>query len=383
MTGDLKISFVAASRNDDHGGNLLHRMQVFIEALLGQCDRHGLNAELVLVEWNPPQDRPGLAEALRRPRSENCRVRIVTVPPGLHRRFDNADSLPLHQMIAKNVGIRRSRGNFVVATNIDVLFSNGLMAALAQGDLDAACWYRTDRHDVPADIPASISVEDQLAYCAAHVIRVHGRDGTEDREAGTFNRIYRDPARLRATAALSPLSFLPVVGSRIRNAARSLEFIETCGRLHTNASGDFTCMARTKWHELRGYWEFTGFPAFVDGLLCHGAKFSGLEERILSADACIYHIEHGTGTGYAGYASGDKWKNLDIEKIPRITPENYRETAIGMARNHASAVRNGEDWGLANETLEETTPGNRQSSTTADQPAHGAARQPHNAKDGQ
>ncbi len=359
MSREPEISFVAASRNDDHGGNLRHRMQVFIEALAGQCDRHGLNAELLMVEWNPPEDRPGLAGALDWSRAGDLPVRIIRVARTLHQKFENAATLPLHQMIAKNVGIRRARGRFVAAINIDILFSDPLMAFLAGEDLDSGAWYRTDRHDVPADIAEGVSVEEQLAFCAAHVIRVHGRDGTEDRLAGTFNRIYRDPAQLRAAALFAPLSFLPVVGPRIRNATQSLAFLETCGRLHTNASGDFTCMAREKWHELRGYWEFTGFPAFVDGLLCHAAKFSRLEERILPADACIYHIEHGTGTGYASYASGDKWKILDTEKTPRITPENYRRMAVGMAGNPASAVRNDEDWGLANETLEETIPGER------------------------
>lgn len=351
-----KISFVAASRNDDHGGDLLFRMRIFIEALAGQCARHGLDAELVLVEWNPPGDRPALAEALDWSRAGTLPVRIIRVPEAAHRRFDNADTLPLHQMIAKNTGIRRARGQFVVATNIDIVFSDPLVAFLAGDPLDTGLWYRADRHDVPAELPSGAAVEDQLAYCAGHVIRVHRRDGTEDRRAGTYNRIYSKPARLRAAAFFAPLSFLPVIGPRLGNAARSLQFIETCGRLHTNASGDFTCMAREKWHDLRGYWEFAGFPAFVDGLLCHAAKCLGLEERVLPADACVNHIEHGAETGYAGYASGEKWKGLDADRTPRITPEAYREMAIGMTRAPVSALRNGEGWGLANEVLEEITP---------------------------
>jgi len=37
-------------------------------------------------------------------------------------------------MIAKNVGIRRTRGEFVLATNIDVLFDEGLIAYIASDD---------------------------------------------------------------------------------------------------------------------------------------------------------------------------------------------------------------------------------------------------------
>src|SRR5215471_5953131 len=105
------LSLVATARNDNHGGNLLGRMQVFVDAWINQCKRHGLRAELILVEWNPPADKPGLSEALRWPADTGpCQVRIIQVPPEIHRRYHHAEALPLYQMIAKNVGIRRARG---------------------------------------------------------------------------------------------------------------------------------------------------------------------------------------------------------------------------------------------------------------------------------
>ena len=51
------LSVVATARNDDHGGNLLRRMQIFVDAWINQSKRHQLSSELILVEWNPPQDR--------------------------------------------------------------------------------------------------------------------------------------------------------------------------------------------------------------------------------------------------------------------------------------------------------------------------------------
>ena len=45
------FSVVATSRNDDHGGNLLQRMRHFVDGFAAQCRRHGLAAELILVEW--------------------------------------------------------------------------------------------------------------------------------------------------------------------------------------------------------------------------------------------------------------------------------------------------------------------------------------------
>src|SRR5215472_11823915 len=117
------LSLVVTGRNDDHGGNLLGRMQAFVNGWLNQARAHGLDSELIIVEWNPPPDRPRLAEALRWPEDFGpCVVRIIEVPAELHARYPHGNVLPLYQMIGKNVGIRRARGRFVLATNIDILF---------------------------------------------------------------------------------------------------------------------------------------------------------------------------------------------------------------------------------------------------------------------
>ena len=122
------LSVVVAARNDDHGGNLLGRMQVFVDAWINQCRRHGLDSELIIVEWNPPAERARLAQALRWPADSGpCRVRIIRVPGEIHARYRHAAALPLYQMIAKNVGIRRARGQFILATNIDIVFSDEIV----------------------------------------------------------------------------------------------------------------------------------------------------------------------------------------------------------------------------------------------------------------
>jgi hypothetical protein len=187
------LSVVATARNDDHGGNPLYRMQLFVDGLMAQCDRHRLPAELVLVEWNPPSDRPRLAEVLNWPHGEGwCQVRIVEVPTELHSRLEHADHLPLFQMIGKNVGIRRARGAFVVATNIDILFSDDLMHFLAKRHLDAERFYRVDRVDVPAEIDPAWPTERQLAFCRDNAIRINYYDSTVDLVTGARYRIYHD-----------------------------------------------------------------------------------------------------------------------------------------------------------------------------------------------
>ncbi|MCS6951951.1 MAG: hypothetical protein RMK57_00830 [Bryobacterales bacterium] len=173
------LSVVATARNDDHGGNLLGRLQAFVNGLIGQAKRHQVPLELVLVEWNPPPERPRLAEALRWPADFGpASVRLIEVPPEIHGRYRHAAALPLYQMIAKNVGIRRARGEFILATNIDILFSDELFELLAARRLEPNRMYRVDRFDVMADVPVDGPVDVQLAWCRSHLLRRHTRVGS-------------------------------------------------------------------------------------------------------------------------------------------------------------------------------------------------------------
>jgi hypothetical protein len=172
------LSVVVTARNDDHGGSLLRRMQVFVDAWINQAKRHNLPSELILVEWNPPAERERLATALRWPRATGpCQVRIIEVPAEIHSQYRNATALPLYQMIAKNVGIRRARGEFILATNIDIVFSDELMKFLAARRLEHGKMYRIDRTDVMSDVPVDGTLDEQLAYCSSNLIRVFAREG--------------------------------------------------------------------------------------------------------------------------------------------------------------------------------------------------------------
>src|SRR5215475_5574244 len=95
------LSVVLATRNDDHGGNPLWRLQAFIDTFDAHCRRTGLDAEVIVVEWNPPSNRPRLAGVLEIPASPACAYRFIEVPAELHATLAHAASLPLFQMIAK------------------------------------------------------------------------------------------------------------------------------------------------------------------------------------------------------------------------------------------------------------------------------------------
>jgi hypothetical protein len=173
------LSVVVAARNDNHGGDMLGRMQAFLDSWIAQAQRYRLSSEIVIVEWNPPADRPKLIDDLRWPEDASpCEIRFVEVPREIHQRFAHAGAIPLHQMIAKNVGIRRARGRFVLVTNLDIIFSPAMMQFLAERTLESGTMYRIDRLDIANDLPKDGTVDDVLAFCEGHVLRAFAREGS-------------------------------------------------------------------------------------------------------------------------------------------------------------------------------------------------------------
>ena len=318
------LSIVAAARNDGHGGNLLERIRLFVDGLTVLCERHALAAELVLVEWNPPADRAPLAEAVGWVKGPcACGVRIITVPPEVHRRFAHSEALPLFQMIAKNVGIRRARGRFVLATNVDVLLSDALVAFCASGGLQRERLYRMDRCDVPESPPDSVSIDELLSWCAQNVFRIHARDGTTNLRTGDKHVIY-------------------VPG---RSGGRE--------RLHTNACGDFQLMAAEHWRAVRGYAEFETYSMHLDSLLSFTAHFSGAREQVLADPMCLYHLEHTGGWTPEGARSNSLDARLDATQVPQFDHARFDAWAQEMTRSGRPMIFNDEDWGLANDAFAE------------------------------
>ncbi len=143
------LSIVIASRNDGYANGMLHRIQVCVDSFIEQLERFDHPSELILVDWNPPEGR-GLWNALRWPKLvRRCTVRLITVPPKLHARLPFADRLPILIHRARNVGIRRARGEFVLPTSPDIFLSDELAEWFGTRQMDPGHMYRLPRRDVP------------------------------------------------------------------------------------------------------------------------------------------------------------------------------------------------------------------------------------------
>ena len=84
--------------------------------------------------------------------------------------------MPIFEYIAKNVGIRRANGEFVLVTNPDVLYNRPLLSLFAKRRLERDRYYRADRYDVLLPLPGG-SYRDKLGFCAANFVRINVREG--------------------------------------------------------------------------------------------------------------------------------------------------------------------------------------------------------------
>lgn len=244
------ISFVTAARNDNYGGDQRRRLQLSIGSLLEQLEKYRLESELILVDWNPPADRPPLSDLVKWPESlAYCTVRAITADPVYHRQFLHHEVRPLVTAAAVNIGIRRAKGAFILPRASDVFYSNELVSYLAEKKLSTKTRYRANRCNISNEILGSQydTLTKQLDFCRNHIINEY-----------TF---------------------------RPQPDSPSLQ-------LHTDASGDFTLMSRESWHQLRGFWERDVINAHADSLLCYASHVQGMHEEILKWPLVVYKIIH-------------------------------------------------------------------------------------------
>jgi len=330
-----QLSIIAASRNDGHGGNIMKRMRLFVNGLIDQCNRHRLNAELIIVEWNPPADRPLLQDLLPRPGAgDRLRLRYIEVPAEIHSRYRLSTEIPLFQMIAKNVGIRRATADFILCTNIDLLFSDPLCRILAAGKFRADTYYRANRCDVPDGIDPEWDIGRQLEWCGRNIIRRLGREAR-------FPNINLEHLGLSEKAAYKKWIFdkMALLTRFLWPRAKKQYYL-----IDSFACGDFTLMSRQAWIDIQGYLELDLYSIHIDTLGLIAAAAMGYQQHILPAHACTYHIDHPSGWSSMGPLEKIKF----LEKRPGMDYGLVFETGISLLREESQLRLNPEDWGFAN-----------------------------------
>ncbi|KAI8368281.1 uncharacterized protein BYT42DRAFT_503737 [Radiomyces spectabilis] len=171
------LSIVIVTRMDDYAGNQHHRFQNFIDSTYILAERTKTKIELLIVEWNPPKDKRRIVDAFRFRHSQYLNHRIITVPKAIHDALPNVGNAPLHEFEGKNVGIRFARGEFIVCTNQDDIWSHNFHNAIQSRVFEKNVIYlqHQDHHNIHAEkLPPSlvkvpIFADDDIIYNACQL----------------------------------------------------------------------------------------------------------------------------------------------------------------------------------------------------------------------
>jgi glycosyltransferase involved in cell wall biosynthesis len=108
------LSIVVCSLNNNHDA-----MQGFVTGTLDQCRRYQISSELIVVEWKRPLGAATLAETLVLPKAPGpTTVRVIEVPAEAYGRHRNGSGNSIEHATAKNTGIRRATGRFILTVEV-------------------------------------------------------------------------------------------------------------------------------------------------------------------------------------------------------------------------------------------------------------------------
>jgi hypothetical protein len=235
------LSIVLTGRNDNFGGDFNQRLFAALSYNDRLLTEAGVEYELVFVEWRPVAGRLLLADLIREQLPAIAsRLTAYEVDERYHDAFSQNPRLQFHEFIAKNVGIRRALGSYILVTNTDIYLSRDIVNMIARQLLRPMVLYRATRLDLKSWL-----------------------DGTNLDEA-----VLADPRNRVALNVLKP----PYL---------------------TNAAGDFLLLDRFSFHTVRGFNEvFRIAKIHIDANFCFHADAHGL--LIADTGAPVYHFGEGT-----------------------------------------------------------------------------------------
>lgn len=156
MEKEPYLSIVIAVRNDNYGGDFNQRLYTALSWNTGLLEKYQVNTEIILVNWNPIIESPALLSQFTMPENrQHVRYRVIEVPHEFHLKYCDEKvrkRLPMYEFIAKNVGIERAHGQFVLCTNADILLSEQVVKQIAKKKLLLNVLYRCVRVDVKGGV---------------------------------------------------------------------------------------------------------------------------------------------------------------------------------------------------------------------------------------
>ncbi len=317
------LSIVLAARSEQEAKDFVHYA-------IEQLRRFELESEILVVIWNPlPQN----ADSVHWPDSQGwCNLRIIEIP----------QSIP-HAFIAKNVGIRRARGTFILSTTSTTRFSDELIHWISMRSLNGTHVYtsplKSESHlqEVP-NLAKNI-----LPWTLPTIFRnsrlLEMKKAVEEKLGRTvsYSLIKRVEKYLKKTGHRFDL----------QNAVDEISgYCVEVGAQRGIPCDHFLLMSQKKFHWVKGTPELGVDPRYLDTLtLCAAVRKGMLQVNLGRPFIC-------SSVGPSEKPTEEGANN----NVPRLTHGKARKLAFDLFRMGGNFI-NDDNWGMGNVSLKEKNPG--------------------------
>ena len=266
----MKISAVIISRNDNYGGHLNERAIYAINSAINTYD------EVIYVDWNSPTH--SLLWDIKDNLQLKGNLKHFVIPPSAASQLTGYD--PQAQLccevLARNIGISRAMGDYIVSTNIDIIHPKREDIENIINESDNNTMITLSRREVTWDI----------------IKGFHG---------GEMN--FQEWDKLRDYI---------YVNSEKR--VKSEETVSGDNYSIINCCGDFQIAPKHIWNEIKGFEEELIYPLYADTNVQKKSVKHGFGLKAIF-DPPMFHINHGSkGWGGGGFAEGINKKANDIHR---------------------------------------------------------------------
>jgi hypothetical protein len=285
----MKISAVIVSRNDNYGGHLNERATYCFNSAIDTYD------EVIYVDWNSPTH--SLLYDIKDNIKFKGNFKHFIITPEIASVLTNNDpnAQKCCEVLARNIGLRRATGDYLVSTNIDIIHpKRNELENIIKG-MSKDTFYTISRRHTDWEQIKEFH-EGEIKFNNWEKLREYLIANSEERHFG------------ESTVKEDDYSII-------------------------NCCGDYQIAPRHVWEEIRGMEEDLIYSLYADTNVQKKSVMHGFELKALYNPA-LFHIEHGKGGG--GFLDG----------INKLVNDPYRAIV------HQEKTLNTESWGFGNTDIE-------------------------------
>lgn len=285
----MKISAVIVSRNDNYGGHLNERATYCFNSAIDTYD------EVIYVDWN--SSTHSLLYDIKDNINFKGNFKHFVITPEIASILTKYDPYAQKccEVLARNIGLRRATGDWLVSTNIDIIHPKREELEKTLNQIDQNSFYTISRRHTDWDQIKGFHNGD-INFPQWEELRTHLISNSEERY---FEETTVD--------------------------GDNYSIINCCG--------DFQIAPKHIWESIRGMEEDLIYSLYADTNVQKKAAMHGFGLKALYTPA-LFHIEHGKGGG--GFLDG----------INKKTNDPYRAIV------HQNQTQNLDTWGFSDIEIE-------------------------------